>query len=313
MRPSARSFVIAIIVFKVTKQRRIAPASQVGVSTLYTHFKTVNKSGWTEACAKGSRMNSEQSAYKKYAVQSGFDWMVKTFGSEKKSEQQMAGIYSVELQVKPVYMIDVLSHGERLEHIKEYLVTHMFEKVGFDRKTGCTGEPLTVSAEYCKKAWKRRIKETEPFEIQVRLNTGKKNGCSICCELYLQWREAPRAEKAACMEQRIDHRTFIAQQRLHWDGQCREDLHNIMVESMANDGYDSFKCKTPSYAYVKGAELEGMSKYFWSVKISGSISFGNCCMFVISSPWVKTGANLSTTTMAQNVSCPYTMNKHTFS
>jgi hypothetical protein len=87
----------------------------------------------------------------------------------------------------------------------------------------------------------------------------------------------------------------------------------MMVETMANDRYDSFKCKTPSYAYVKGAELEDLSKDFWSLKISGSISFGNCCMFVISAPWVNTGANLSTTAMAQNVSCPYTMNTHTLS
>lgn len=256
--------------------------------------------------AKDSRNNTEQSAYKRYAVQGGFDWMVQTFGTERKSEQQMQEVYSVELQVKPVYMIDRLSAGERLEHMEEYLLTHMFEHVGIDPKTGCTGTPVTVSAGYCRKAWKKRLKETEPFEIQVRLNTGTKNGCPICCELYLRWKEAPRAEKAACMGQRIDHRQFIANQRLYWDGRCRDDLTNIMVETMANDGYDSFKCKTPSYAYVKGDMLEGLSKYFWSLKISGSISFGNCCMFVISTPWVKSGANLSTTTMVQNVSCPYT-------
>ena len=55
-------------------------------------------------------------------------------------------------------MIDVLSHGERLEHMQEYLLTHMFENVGIDPKTGCTGTQLTVSAEYCRKAWKKRIK-----------------------------------------------------------------------------------------------------------------------------------------------------------
>ena len=160
MRPSARSFVIAIIVFKVTKQRRIAPASQVGLSTLYTHFKSVNKSGWTDASAKGSRINSAQSEYKKYAVQRGFEWMVKTFGTENKSEQQMAGIYSVELQVKPVYMMDLVSHGERHEHMEEYLLTHLYETIGIDPKTGSTGTPLTVSKQYCKKAWKKRLKES---------------------------------------------------------------------------------------------------------------------------------------------------------
>ena len=51
--------------------------------------------------------------------------MVKTFGTENKSEQQMAGIYSVELQVKPVYMMDLVSHGERHEHMEEYLLTHL--------------------------------------------------------------------------------------------------------------------------------------------------------------------------------------------
>ena len=62
---------------------------------------------------------------------------------------------------------------------------------------------------------------------------------------------------------------------------------------------------------MKGAELEGLSKYFWLLKFSGSISFGNCCVFVINAPWVQTGANLSTTAM--NVSFPYAINKHTLS
>jgi hypothetical protein len=241
-----------------TKQRRIASASQVGFSTLYTHFNAVNGKGWTDASAEGSRNNSDQNDYKRYAVQTAFDWLVQTFGTVKKSEQEMAGIYSVELNVKPVYMLDILSHGERHEYVNEFLLAYQYETIVIDPKTGTTGTPLTVSKEYCKKQWKKRLKETEPFEIQVRLSTGKNNGCSICCELYLKWKEAPRKEKEACMIDRIDHRQFIANQRNKWDTKCRDDLTNPTVEIMANDGYDSFKTKTPSYAYVKGAELEGL-------------------------------------------------------
>jgi hypothetical protein len=299
------------VILKTNKQRRIAPASQVGTSTLYTHFKAVNEGGWTNSTAEGSRNNGQQSEYKRYAVQTGFDWLVQTFGTEKKSEQQMAGIYTDELLVKPVYMVDYISHGERQEYINDYLLSHLYETVEIDPKTGSTGTPLSVSKQYCKKQWKKRLKEKEPFEIQVRLHTGKNNGCSICCTLYLKWKEAPRKEKAACMQERVDHRQFIANQRIKWDTKCRDDLHNPNVECMANDGYDSFKTKVPSYAYVKGAELEGLSKFFWSLKISACISFGNCCVFVISAPWVQTGANLSTTAMTQNVSCPYKMNTHT--
>jgi hypothetical protein len=296
---------------QTNKQRRIAPASQVGISTFYTHFKKVNTLGWTASSAGGSSNNGEQSEYKRYAVQAGFDWMVQNFGTEKKSEQQMAGVHCVELLVKPVYMVDIMSHGERHEYISEYLLSHQYQTVGIDRKTGNTGTVLTVSKAYCKRHWKKRLKEKEPFEIQVRLQTGKNNGCSICCELYLQWKAAPRKEKQACMDERIDHRQFIRNQRINWDTNCRDDLHNPSVEIMANDGYDSFKCKCPSYAYVKGAELEGLSKYFWSLKISACISFGNCCVFVISAPWVRTGANLSTTAMVQNVSCPYVQDEQT--
>jgi hypothetical protein len=128
-----------------TKQRRIAPASQVGLSTLYSHFKAVNVCGWTDASAEGSRNNSAQTEYKRYAVQTGVDWLVKTFGKERKSEQQMAGIHSVDLHVKPVYMLDSLSHGERHEHIKEYLLAHKYETIGIDPKTGNIGELLTVT------------------------------------------------------------------------------------------------------------------------------------------------------------------------
>ena len=134
--------------------------------------------------------------------------------------------------------------------------------------------------------------------MQVRLDTGRKAGCGTCSRLFLLYQKAPRYEKKEVMVWRMAHREYVANQRLWHQTELVQDLTNPIVESMVQDGFDTFKAKAPLYGLAKpdGHGVESVH-----IKISASINFGKQCVFFMTPPWVETGGNLCVSSFMANM------------
>jgi hypothetical protein len=54
-----------------------------------------------------------------HAVTAAFTWLAMSFGTEIKSQQYADGVHSTEIAMKPVYLVDKMSHAEMHEHSME--------------------------------------------------------------------------------------------------------------------------------------------------------------------------------------------------
>jgi hypothetical protein len=102
-----------------TNHHPIAPASQVGQSTLYRYFNEVNVDGFTYAGVIRARSTTGVSGYKMHAATAAFNWRAMSLGTERKSQQYADGVHSTELAMKPAYLVDKMSHAEMHEHLME--------------------------------------------------------------------------------------------------------------------------------------------------------------------------------------------------
>lgn len=134
--------------------------------------------------------------------------------------------------------------------------------------------------------------------LQVRLDTGRKAGCGVCSRLFILYQNANRLDKKKVMEWRMAHREYVGNQRLWHQTELIRDLDNPNVESVVQDGFDTFKAKAPLLGLAKP---DGHGGETVNIKISASINFGKQCVFFMTPPWVMTGGNLCVTSFMANM------------
>lgn len=231
------------------------------------------------AVLQGSREHQSEDSAKTWAANLFIEWFIKHFGVQQKNiivgmpETSMYSGCPADL-----FLID------------KYTTAQL--KQEFDLWIGSVDIEVTVSETHLKKLWDVRLASSDPFPVQIRLDTGRRAGCDTCSRLFLRYLEAPRAEKQKRMEERMAHRQFVANQRSWHDSGVLEHIDNPNVDLWVQDGYDTWKSGIPAYAQAKpsaGAILPV------KLKVSGTITFGKQCVLTVTPPWVGTGGNLSVT------------------
>lgn len=256
-----------------------------------TPISTLNT--WRREARKGMNAGGKETARqahldvgtKSWAVGLFIEWFIRTFGTVQKN------VY-IDMPWNSMYS----NAGEELWLIDKYSPADL--KAEFDIWVPTLDPDITVSEVWIKKLWDARLVSATPFTVQVRLDTGRTGGCDTCSRLFVRFREAPRSMKPLMMQARMAHRTYVANQRAFQQSTMLADLDNPNVESMVQDGYDTWKAGVPLY----GLSSPGAGAVFAvKTKVSGTINFGQLCTLSLTPPWVATGGNLSVTSFMANL------------
>lgn len=249
------------------------------LSTLNDWRRSARTGAVFSAEGSGRRRELDNRGEKSWAISCFITWFINQFGTPQKNLMIDAPESSAYHAGGDVWLIDKYSGAQLREEFDHWKVLMAMEE-------------LSVSDTLIKSLWDTRLKSSDPFPVEVRLDTGRSAGCDSCSRLYLLYVNAPRAEKALRMEQRMAHRTYVANQRAFHQTRVCADLDNANVEDVVQDGFDTWKAGVPLYGKSSPGHGEVLPL---TTKVSGVISFGKLCCLFLTPPWVATGGNLSVT------------------
>lgn len=152
------------------------------------------------------------------------------------------------------------------------------------------------------KRWKYRLKldaEGVP-RLRYRSMRGEDNGCKTCCLLYLKHKQAKgKDDKAYWRRQRQLHRDYYIGERRFNEEWVNEAIADLGILSLITDGFDTFKSTLPICNEAPSGDLGKLRKYFYVLKLQGTIIHEHLFMHTIYHPWIAGGANALCTAVHQ--------------
>ena len=152
------------------------------------------------------------------------------------------------------------------------------------------------------KRWAARMKSEEEGvpKLRCRSMRGEDNGCKTCCLLYLKHKKAKgKEDKAYWRRQRQLHREYYIGERKFNEEWVNEAIADLNILSLITDGFDTFKSTLPIVSEAPGGDLGKLRKYFYVLKLQGTIIHDHLFMHTIYHPWIAGGANALCTAVLQ--------------